>query len=99
MIAANMAQAIPLTPWSIGPYEVAVTEVLVLLGSSRLDASSYAIGSRLLLMVWIGATGLLAMWSLNLRPRDLIGYSEDAAEELAEVISEVEGEPEPELER
>ena len=74
MIAANMAQAIPITPWNIGPYEVAVTEVLVLLGSSRLDASSYAIGSRLLLMLWIGITGLLAMWSLNLRWRDLFGY-------------------------
>ena len=36
---ANMAQAIPITPWSIGPYEVAVTEVLVLLGSTRLDGS------------------------------------------------------------
>lgn len=73
MIAANMAQAIPITPWSIGPYEVAVTEVLVLLGSSRLDGSSYAIGSRILLMVWIGATGLIAMWSLDLRMKDLLG--------------------------
>ena len=77
MIAANMAQAIPVTPWSIGPYEVAVTEVLVLLGSSRLDGSSYAIGSRILLMIWIGITGLLAMWSLGLRPRDLLGYRGD----------------------
>lgn len=84
MIAANMAQAIPITPWSIGPYEVAVTEVLVLLGSSRLDGSSYAIGSRLLLMVWIGITGLLAMWSLNLRPRDLLGYRGDGATEATE---------------
>ncbi len=77
MIAANMAQAIPITPWNIGPYEVAVTEVLVLLGSSRLDGSSYAIGSRILLMVWIGITGLVAMWSLQLRPRDLLGYRVD----------------------
>ena len=77
MIAANMAQAIPVTPWGIGPYEVAVTEVLVLLGSSRLDGSSYAIGSRILLMIWIGITGLLAMWSLGLRPRDLLGYRGD----------------------
>jgi len=91
MIAANMAQAIPITPWSIGPYEVAVTEVLVLLGSSRLDASSYAIGSRILLMVWIGATGLLAMWSLDLRLRDLIGYSEEAAEELADAVFDGDG--------
>ena len=25
-------------------------------------------------MVWIGVTGLVAMWSLQLRPRDLLGY-------------------------
>jgi len=86
MIAANMAQAIPVTPWSIGPYEVAVTEVLVLLGSSRLDGSSYAIGSRILLMVWIGATGLIAMWSLDLRMRDLLGYRNgDSDSDSAEI--------------
>ena len=71
MIAANMAGALPLTPWNIGPYEVVVTEVLVLFGYTRLDSSSYAIGSRILLVAWIGVTGLLAMWSLGLRPRDL----------------------------
>ena len=72
MIAANMAQALPITPWNIGPYEVAVTEILVLLGASRLDGSSYAIGARILLMIWIAATGLVAMWSLDLRFRDLL---------------------------
>lgn len=93
MIAANMAQAIPITPWSIGPYEVAVTEVLVLLGSSRLDASSYAIGSRILLMIWIGITGLLAMWSLNLRPRDLLGYRGDDEAAANDVEAGAEAEP------
>jgi uncharacterized protein (TIRG00374 family) len=71
MIAANMAGALPITPWNIGPYEVVVTEMLVLFGYTRLDASSYAIGTRILLVVWIGVTGLLAMWSLGLSPRDL----------------------------
>ena len=71
MIAANMAGALPLTPWNIGPYEVVVTEILVLFGYTRLDASSYAIGTRILLIAWIGVTGLLAMWSIGLSPRDL----------------------------
>jgi uncharacterized protein (TIRG00374 family) len=88
MIAANMAGALPLTPWNIGPYEVVVTEMLVLFGYTRLDASSYAIGSRILLVTWIGITGLLAMWSLGLSPRDLRPDSAscdepDAAPELA----------------
>jgi hypothetical protein len=66
-----MAGALPLTPWNIGPYEVVVTEILVLFGYTRLDASSYAIGTRILLIAWIGVTGLLAMWSIGLSPRDL----------------------------
>ena len=71
MIAANMAGALPVTPWNIGPYEVVVTEVLVLFGYTRLDSSSYAIGSRILLVTWIGITGLVSMWSLGLSPADL----------------------------
>jgi uncharacterized protein (TIRG00374 family) len=85
MIAANMAGALPITPWNIGPYEVVVTEVLVLFGYTRLDSSSYAIGSRILLVSWIGVTGLLAMWSLGLRPRDLRpGNTPDPALETTE---------------
>jgi len=87
MIAANMAGALPITPWNIGPYEVVVTEVLVLFGYTRLDASSYAIGSRILLVTWIGITGVLAMWSLGLRPRDLMrrGEPDPALERPADV--------------
>jgi len=87
MIAANMAGALPITPWNIGPYEVVITEVLVLFGYTRLDASSYAIGSRILLVTWIGITGVLAMWSLGLRPRDLMrrGEPDPALERPADV--------------
>jgi hypothetical protein len=55
----------------VGPYELVVTESLVALGFSRGLASSYAIGSHLLLILWIGITGMLALWSLSLRPADL----------------------------
>ena len=71
-IAANLAVAIPVTPWNVGPYEVVVTEALVAMGSPRDVASGYAIGAHLLLLAWIGLTGVAAMWSLNLRPRDLV---------------------------
>jgi uncharacterized protein (TIRG00374 family) len=53
-IAANLAVAIPLTPWNVGPYEVVVTEALVAMGADRATASGYAIGSHLLLLAWIG---------------------------------------------
>lgn len=72
-IAANLAVAIPVTPWNVGPYEVVVTEALVAMGTPRATASGYAIGSHLLLLAWIGLTGVAAMWSLDLRFGDLIG--------------------------
>lgn len=81
MIAANLIVSLPLTPWSIGPYEIAVAEVLVLMGASRGEASSYAIGSHLLLQAWIGITGIAAMLALDMRPGDLVAglHEEDAA--------------------
>jgi uncharacterized protein (TIRG00374 family) len=71
-IAANLAVAVPVTPWNVGPYEVVVTEALVAMGSGRAAASGYAIGSHLLLLAWIGVTGVAAMWSLDLRMHDLV---------------------------
>jgi len=71
-IAANLAVAIPVTPWNVGPYEIVVTEALVVMGADRAAASAYAIGSHLLLLAWIGVTGVAAMWSLDLRMRDIV---------------------------
>lgn len=76
MIGANLIVSMPLTPWDLGPYEVVVTEVTVLAGAARGIASGYAVGSHLLLLVWIGVTGILAMWALDLRPRELLGRGE-----------------------
>lgn len=93
MIAANMAGALPLTPWNVGPYEVVVTEILVLLGDSRLDGSSYAIGSRLLLVTWIGVTGIIAMWSLGLTPRDLLRRGVPDSPDATEGAAASDGDP------
>lgn len=71
-IAANLAVAIPVTPWNVGPYEVVVTEALVAMGAPRDTASGYAIGSHLLLLAWIALTGIVAMWSLDLRLNDIV---------------------------
>ncbi|HRC62408.1 MAG TPA: lysylphosphatidylglycerol synthase transmembrane domain-containing protein [Dehalococcoidia bacterium] len=77
-IAANLAVAVPVTPWNVGPYEVVVTEALVAMGAPRDTASGYAIGSHLLLLAWIGVTGFVAMWSLDLSLRDLVHRSAQA---------------------
>ena len=73
MVAANIIVSLPITPWDIGPFEVAVTEAFVLLGGARVDGSSFAIGIHLLLLVWITISGVAAMFTLNLRPREVLG--------------------------
>jgi uncharacterized membrane protein YbhN (UPF0104 family) len=78
-IVANLIVAVPITPWNVGPYEVALTELLVLMGIPRATASGFAIGSHIVLAVWIGVTGLIAMWALGLQLRDVTGARRAAA--------------------
>jgi uncharacterized membrane protein YbhN (UPF0104 family) len=78
-IAANLITAIPLTPWNVGPYEVALTELLSLLGVPRGTASGFALGSHVVLVAWIGVTGLLAMGTLGLTLRDVTGRGPTSA--------------------
>ena len=72
MIAANIVVSLPITPWDIGPFEVAVTEAFVLLGGDRVDGSSFAVAVHLLLLAWITVTGVIAMFTLNLRPGEVL---------------------------
>ncbi len=72
MIAANLIVSLPLTPWDVGPYEIAVTEAFVLLGGDRIDASTYAVGSHLVLLLWITLSGAVAMLALSLRPGEVL---------------------------
>ena len=72
MIAANIVVSLPITPWDIGPFEVAVTEAFVLLGGDRVDGSSFAVAVHLLLLAWITVTGVIAMFTLNLRPSEVL---------------------------
>lgn len=79
MMTANFAVSIPLTPSGIGPYEVAVAEVAVLLGADRALATGFAIGMHLCYIVWIVFTGLVAMWLLKVTPQDLFSVSQEPA--------------------
>lgn len=71
MIAANMVISIPLAPSNVGPYEVAVAEVVAVLGVARSVAGGYAIATHILNILWVTVTGLIAMWLLGLRPQDI----------------------------
>ena len=70
-VAANMIVAVPITPTSLGLYEVALQEVIALFGVERSLAAGYAIGTHLFMSLWIIVTGLLATWLLNIRFEEL----------------------------
>ena len=70
-VAANMIVAVPITPTSLGLYEVALQEVIALFGVERSLAAGYAIGTHVFISLWIAATGLLAAWLLNIRFEEL----------------------------
>jgi uncharacterized protein (TIRG00374 family) len=71
MITANMVISLPLAPSNVGPYEVAVAEVVAILGVARPLAGGYAIATHLLNIVWVTLTGLIAMWLLGLHFQDI----------------------------
>jgi uncharacterized protein (TIRG00374 family) len=71
LIAANVVISIPLAPSNVGPYEVAVAEVVAVLGVARPLAGGYAIATHILNILWVTFTGLIAMWFLHLRPQDI----------------------------
>ena len=72
MIAANLVVALPITPWNLGTYEVALQSVLVAFGVNGALAGAYAIGTHIFSIFWITTTGLIAMWLLRLDIRDVL---------------------------
>ena len=72
MITANLVVALPITPWNLGTYEVALQSVIVALGVSGALAGGYALGTHIFSIVWITLTGVIAMWLLRLDIRDVM---------------------------
>jgi len=71
MVAANMIVSMPVVPSNIGPYELATAEVVAVLGVARPLAGAYAIGTHLLNIIWVGISGLIAMWVMGLSFEDV----------------------------
>ena len=71
MIVVNMVISIPMAPSNVGPYEVAMAEVVAALGVTRSLAGGYAIATHILNILWVSFTGLIAMWLLGLRLQDI----------------------------
>jgi glycosyltransferase 2 family protein len=71
MVAANLAVAIPIGLWNLGPYEVLVSAVLVMAGADEQVAFTYALTTHLAVNIWINLTGLAAFWTMGVRPREI----------------------------
>jgi len=72
LIGANLAVALPLTPGNIGPYELAVVELLTMLEAAPAQAAAFAFGSHALMIMWIYLSGIAALWALRLGPSELV---------------------------
>lgn len=86
MVAANMISSVPIAPSNIGPYEVAVTELLKALGVQAGVAGGFAIAAHVFNILWITVAGSTAMWMLGLSVSDVFSLGrKNAAEAQASV--------------
>ena len=80
MVAANMISAVPIAPSNIGPYEVAVTELVKALGVEAGLAGGFAIASHIFNILWITGAGAVAIWALGLNIADVFSLGGRATE-------------------
>jgi uncharacterized protein (TIRG00374 family) len=79
MISANLVTAVPITPSNIGPYEVAITELLKALGVEPGAAAAFAIAAHAFNILWITAVGFASMWALSLTFGDVFSLRNNRA--------------------
>jgi uncharacterized membrane protein YbhN (UPF0104 family) len=72
MIAANLVSAFPITFENIGTYEAVLLGVLAAWGVPSEQALAYAIVTHLLTNLWVIGVGVLALWLMQVRPRELL---------------------------
>lgn len=81
MIAANLVAVVAITFQNIGTYEVALMEILTASGVMRPDAFAYAVATRAIVTLWVVVLGLLALWLMRIRLREVVAISKEAAEQ------------------
>lgn len=79
MVAVNVVSAFPVTFQNLGTYEVALLEILVTQGVDRQEAFAYAIFAHVLTNLWITALGLLSIWLMHVRPREVFSIRQPVA--------------------
>jgi uncharacterized membrane protein YbhN (UPF0104 family) len=81
MVAANLISAVPIAPENIGPYEIAITELLKALGVEPGVAAGFAIASHMFNILWVSVAGAISIWALRLRFSDVFSLSSRGEEE------------------
>lgn len=71
-IAATLVISIPLVPFNVGTFEVAVVGVLVLMGYDRPEAVAYALGAHIMTLTLAIVAGLPAMVRMGVGLHDLL---------------------------
>jgi uncharacterized protein (TIRG00374 family) len=89
MIAANLVAAFPITFQNIGTYEVVLLEILVVWGIAREEAFAYAVATHMLTNLWVVVVGLLALWLMRVRPREVFAVRTSATEDEGERLGEM----------
>lgn len=70
-IVGNLSGAVPLTQSNVGPYELAVAEVMAAFGATGDAAGALAVVAHAMVIAVEALTGLAAFWWLRLGRRDL----------------------------
>jgi len=71
-IAATLVISVPLVPFNVGTFEVAVAGVLVLMGYDRPEAVAYALGAHVMTLALAVVAGLPAMVRMGVGLHDLL---------------------------
>lgn len=71
LAVTNFGIAVPSAPGAVGIFEAACAGAIIALGVDRELALAFAIGLHLLMFSWVVGGGLLWMWRLGLRFKDM----------------------------
>jgi uncharacterized protein (TIRG00374 family) len=89
MVAVNFAGSLTILPSNLGIYEFAAISILQATGASAGEATAYAFGSHLIVILTISGVGILTLAYLRIGPHDLLYFRrQPSAEEVGRTSPE-----------
>lgn len=83
MVAVNVAASLTVLPSNLGIYEFAAISILQATGASAGEATAYAFGSHLIVILTISGIGMLTLGYLRVGPHDLLYFRDRPSPEQA----------------